>query len=344
VKPYRGKFQGEYPIQKATSALERDLMDAIKDLKDNFGLFPTAADRVVFEPRDTSECAFKGPYGIEAGAAGGPMRVDIPMEPLVLGWYPARRVMAAALAEAVLTREAPGYASAPPWLRHGLALHLSRFGEFVERRYLLQSADSPLHKVRALEEAGDDSWTAGYWALRSLAGRRGDAGVKALADALRQKADWREALRSAGETPEQMDSTYRTWAKAHLRDITANREEFLDMVGLLRREREKEVLPRFEAFTREHPLDLYAGDSRYYHAYALYRTGAYDLAVRAFTDLLFNDPTSTSMQGKAHFFLGRCYQILNYPPLAEEQYLLARADPGSALLAQLATARLEEVR
>lgn len=343
VRPYRGKYRGDYPAQRAAAGLERDLADAIKDLKDGAGLYPTAADRIAFEPRDTSECAFKGPYGIE-GPREGPLLVAVPIEPLMLNWYPPRRVLAAALAEAVLTREAPGFATAPPWLRHGMALHLSKLGEFVERRQVLEDQDSPILQIGPLAESGASSWVNGYWAFRSLVGRRGDAAVTGLADALRFHPDWREALRGSGEPPEGFESAYRAWAAAHARHLAANREEFLDMVGLLRREREGEALPRLEAFVRENPLDLYAGDARYFHAYALYRTGEYDKALREFTDLLNNAPYSTSLQGKAHFFLGRCYQVLNYPPLAQEQYTIARTDPGSALLGQLASGRLQEVQ
>lgn len=344
MRPYRGKFAGDYAVQKVTAGLEQDLMDALKDLKDGTGLFPTAADRVTFEPRDTSECSFRGPYGVEGGEAEGTFRVVMAVEPLVLQWYPSRKLLASALAEAILTREAPGFADSPPWLRHGMALYLSRFGEFVERRALLEAEGPALRKVRPLAESGDDPWVMGYWAFRSLAGRRGEAAVTAFADALRFAPDWPQALRATGEEPAALESSARMWSSAHLRDLCANREEFLDMVSLLRREEEGAALSRLDAFVRERPLDLYAGDARYFHAYALYRKGEYDRAIRAFTDLLHNAPHSTTKQGKAHFFLGRCYQALRYAPLAQEQYQLARMDPGSPLLAQMAAARLEEVR
>jgi TolA-binding protein len=225
-----------------------------------------------------------------------------------------------------------------------MALYLSRFGEFVERRALLEEEGPVLRKVRSLAESGDDAWVMGYWAFRSQAGRRGEASVTALADALRFAPDWSQALRSAGEEPAAFESAARSWATAHLRGLCANREEFLDMVGLLRREEEGLALRRLDAFVRERPLDIYAGDARYFHAYALYRTGEYDRAIRAFTDLLHNAPYSTTKQGKAHFFMGRCYQVLRYAPLAQEQYQLSRMDPGSPLLTQMAEARLEEVR
>ena len=345
-RPYSGKSARLYGTKKLLAEAEQNLIDSVKELKDGSGLFPSASNRVSFIYRDFSDCDFRGPYRVtlNPGAGGGTpaATVEIPIEPQVLEWYPPRKLISSALVEAILSQEAPGYKSAPAWLRHGLALYFSGLGPLVEQRELLLMDSQPISKSVPLEESGDDSWVVGYWAVRALAGKKGPEGVKSVVDNLRFSGDLGKAFEAVGETRESVQVGYRSWVKGYLSEAGANRDAYLDMVGLLRREEDPAALKAVQIFLREHPVDLYAGDCRYYLGYSLYRLGRYDEAIRAFTDLLMNYPHSTTKQGKAHFFMGRCYHTLNYKPLAEEQYRLAAIDPSSHLLSRMAAGRLKE--
>lgn len=343
VRPCTSEIRLDPMVRPLLGRLDQTLLDAVKDLKDASGLYPVADDRAAFLPISRKEASFKEPYAVRQERDG--VLVELPLEPIVLGWWPARTVVASALAEAVLMEAAPRYAEAPSWLRHGMALHLSRFGETYAERAILDSSLPPPQMVRALDEAADLSWADGYWAVRALAARSGDDAVKRWAQEMFEGRPWAEALKeAAGETTVDFEGRYRTWAGAYLRDLCANRQELTDAVALLRLQRESEALPGLESFVQNRPLDLYAGNARYYLNYARFRDGNYRDATNGFTDLLVNAPATTSMQGKAHYFLGRCYQLSGYRPLAVKEYMLASLDPDSALLQRLAKEHLAEVQ
>ncbi len=343
VRPCASEIRLDPMVRPMLGRLDQTLLDAVKDLKDASGLYPVADDRAAFLPISRKEASFKEPYAVLQERDG--VLVELPLEPIVLGWWPARTVVASALAEAVLMEAAPRYAEAPSWLRHGMALHLSRFGEPYGERALLDTSLPPPQMVRALEEAGDLAWADGYWAVRALAARSGDEAVKRWAQEMFEGRPWAEALKAAtGETALEFEARYRTWTGAYLRDLCANRHELTDAVALLRLQRESEAIPGLESFVQNRPLDLYAGNAKYYLNYARFREGNYRDAINGFTDLLVNAPATTSMQGKAHYFLGRCYQLSGYRPLAVKEYMLAALDPDSALLPRLAKEHLAEVQ
>ena len=340
VGPCTSDLRFDLMAKRTLDHLDQDLLDAVKDLKDASGLFPVADDTVVIVPVSRSEAPFREAYSVSAP----PVRVEVALEPLVLGWWPAREALASALAEAILLQEAPRYAESPAWLRHGIALYLSRFGSRYADRTLLESPLAPSQLVRPLAEAGDLAWIDGYWAVQSLSARLGDDAVKRWVQGMFEGRTWSDALRDAGgETPQEFEENYRGRTTAFLRDRCASRQELLDAVALLRLQKEAEAIPVLEALVRNRPLDVYAGNAKYFLNYARFREGDYREAINGFTDLLVNDPASTTWQGKAHYFLGRSYQLSGYWPLAVREFMIASLDPDSATLRKLARQKLAEV-
>jgi len=342
VRPYEGRLAADIEAMRRMGDLDQLLLDAVKDLKDGPGLFPSASDRAEFVPLDYAACTFREPFALRP-APGGGARVEFAAEPVVLGWWPARALLAAALCRVILEKEAPGFAAAPEWFKAGAVLHLTDLGEVYETRQLLESQKPPLQRVGPLADGLPETWLCGYWAFEAFRARRGDAAVKAVLGAMRT-GDWRAGLQAGGESPEEFERGYRAWVVSYLKDRTAGREAFLDAVTLLRRRREAEAAPLLAAFVKERPLDLYAGEARYYLAYARYRLGEYDEAARGFADLLVNAPQTTSFQSKAHFFAGRCYQLQGYGPMASPEYAIAAFEPANPLLVRLAQQRLESLQ
>ncbi|MEW5765225.1 MAG: tetratricopeptide repeat protein [Acidobacteriota bacterium] len=341
VGPCEGEICREPNVAAAAGRLEEELVGAVRDLKDGAGLFPADGNRIVLVPRSFRDCAFREAFAVRR--EDGFSSVDLPMEPIVLKWWPAREVMSAALAWAVLDQEIPLYGQTPLWFRAGSALHLSGFGEAYTRRALLES-DAPPLLVRPLGDSGDGAWVAGAWAMRALEARKGRAALRSWLSALRSGSPFWEALsQTCGESPEAFESEYRRWAEAYVREVTVNRAELMEAVALLRRGKDAEAAARLEAFVGERPLDLYAGDAAYYLNYARVRRGAYTAAINGFTDLLVNAAGTTSLQGKAHYFMGRAYHFGGYAPLARSEYSLAALSPDSELLRKLAAERIKEM-
>lgn len=341
VTQYGGADRLDDKIWQTTEGLDQDLLDAVKDLKDAVGLYPTAADRVTVVPLPQSQCTFREPFEVVPSGAG--FKVNLPVEPLALGMWKARDALSASLAVSILEREVPTLRDAPSWLIYGIALNFSDLGYTWERRAVLDSDGAPKLLIRRLKDAGNLSWADGYWALRAFSFRKGRGAVFGWIEAMRAGESWREALTgSSGESPDDFEAAYVKWTTRYLDQKCANRRFLLDQVAKLRLRRERDVVPVLSKFVEEHPLDWYAGNARYFLNYARFRIGRYDRAIEGFSDLLLNQPESTTWQGKAHYFMGRAYQLSGYAPLAEEQFKIA-ALSDNPLLVKLAVRRIKEV-
>jgi len=343
VERYAGEQAQNPALHKSLQSLEADFLDSVKDLKDGCGLYPTAADKVVLVPRPKSECLF--PEAFQVTLQDGGARLEVPVEPLALGWWDTRQLLAAGLAASILLQEARPYAQAPSWVRYGLALELSGLGKTYAQRVLLESDKPPLQLVRPLSEAGDFAWPDGYWAVRALSARKGNEAVLAWIEGMRSGKAWDEALLAASlESLDVFDEQYRAWSTAHLKELTANRQVYLDAVNLLREQKEQQAVPLLDAFVAGYPLDLYAGNARYFLNYARFRLGEYEPAIDGFTDLVNNASATTDFQGKAHYFLGRAYQLAGYSPVAAGEFRTASLEPENSLLVKLAQQRLKETQ
>lgn len=340
LEPYSGRFAGDGDAITSLGDLDQALAGAMKDLKDSSDLYPSAQNHALFKPLDYQSCAFKQPFEV-VDKGGGECSVEFAVEPLMLKWWAARDMLAAALCRVLLTEDCPGYADSPEWFRAGLSLKLSGLGPVYETRSLLELNIPPMQAISGLGESGERQWLNGYWAFRSIEARHGGEGIRALIGSLKRGESWQAALKASGEDPDAFDSRYREWSKAYLKDRAANRESFLSMISLLREQREEDAAPLLEAFVKEQPLDLYTGDARYWLGNCNYRLGRYDEASRGLADLLTNSPYTTSLQGKGLYFLGRCYQMMGYAPMALPEYAAAAREPDNPLLVRLATARLE---
>lgn len=327
-------------VKRGLETLDEDLVGAVKDLKDRSGLFPAAGNTLDVLPLPAAECAFAEPFQVLL--RNGRYVAEVPAEPLVLGWWEKRNLLSAALAWALLLQEVPAFAETPLWFRAGASLHLSGFGDPYLHRRILES-DAPLLLARPL--GGEEgAWAEGALALSALEERKGAGALRRWINLLRTGRPFWEALaEAAGESRAAFENGYRTFAQERVKALTSSRGELEEAVALLRQGKDGEALERLRGFVEGRPLDLYAGDAAYYLNYARVRRGAYREAAFGFTDLLVNRPTTTHLQGKAHYFLGRALALEGYGPLALAEYRLAALSPDSELLRKAAQQRQKEL-
>ncbi len=343
VEAYSGRFAGDGDAARALGDLDEALVEAIKDLKDGSGLYPSAQNLAQFNPSDYQACSFKQPFSVAKGGSGW-WKAQFAVEPIMLKWWAARDLFAAALCQILLDENCPGYSAAPEWFQAGLVLNLTDFGHVYETRSLLSLSVPPIQAISGLGTGRERQWLNGYWAFRSIEARRGDEAIQLILGSLQKGADWQSALKACGEDEAVLNLSYREWASAYLKDKTANRDNLLGMISLLREQREEEAAPLLRNFVKEQPLDLYTGDATYWLGYCNYRLGKYEDSSRELSDLLTNLPYTTSLQSKASYFLGRSYQMMGYSPMALPEYIAAAREPENPLLVQLATAKKKAIQ
>lgn len=343
ILPYEGKQGGFLPVINAVSGLDGSLSSAARILGAGGSVFPTAGDRIEIVPVDASRVSPDAPYETARGTDGTPARVLVPVEPLALKFYPSDELLSAALADSILSSRSRAFADSPEFIRRGLALYVSGFGDYFEKRFILITDRDPSQMVLPLTDTSSFAWADGYWAMKALRDLRGDEGVASLISGLTAGKDWKEALGSAsGGTFDDFQDHYRKFAVNYLSVLTVNRQKFKKAVGLLRELDEKEGRIQLNDFARNLPTDLYAGDARYYLCYSEYRLGNSQKAIDGLLDLLNNSPYSTASQGKAHYFLGRSYELKGFRSLALMEYRLACLEDNE-LLRKACGLRLKEM-
>ncbi|HQO21353.1 MAG TPA: hypothetical protein PLA03_13515, partial [Acidobacteriota bacterium] len=324
------------------SGLSNSLSSSARLLGAGGSAFPSAEDRIEIVPVDSGRLSAPAPYEVIPGAKGAPYRILVPVEQLALRHYPTEELVASALAEAIMTSRSRSFAEAPEFLRHGLALYLSGFGDYYERRFILLTDRDAPQMVLPLSDTSSYAWANGFLAIKALRDGRGAEGVTFLADALENGEGWKPTLESAcGGSFDAFQDVYRAYALNYLSSVMANRPAFRKAVQPLREISEKEAYAALRDFVKNHPSDLYAGEARYYTHYAEYRLGRTREAIDGFLDLLNNAPFTTASQGKAHYFLGRSYEARKFGALALTEYRLCELDDNH-LLKEAVKKRLKE--
>ncbi|HNQ77939.1 MAG TPA: hypothetical protein PKJ37_07960 [Acidobacteriota bacterium] len=343
VLPYEGVNGGFLPVINGVSGLSNSLSSSARLLGAGGLAFPSAEDRIEIVPVDSGRLSSPAPYEVVQGVNGAPSRILVPVEQLALRHYPSEELLASALAETIMTRRSRSFAEAPEFLRHGLALYLSGFGDYYERRFILLTDREAPQMVLPLSDTSSYAWADGFWAIRALRDQRGAESVRLLVNSLEGGESWKPALESAcGTSFDAFQDAYRAFVLNYLSSVMANRPAFKKAVRPLRETNEKEAYAALLDFVRNHPSDLYAGEARYYTHYAEYRLGKAREAIDGFLDLLNNAPFTTASQGKAHYFLGRSYELRKYGTLALIEYRLASLE-DNGLLGKAVDKRLKEL-
>ncbi len=343
VLPYEGANGGFLPVINGVSGLSNAVSSSSRMLGAGNLVFPTSEDRIEILPVDSSRMSSPAPYEVVRVEEGSPARVLIPVEQLALRYYPTEELLASAMAEAIMTKRSRSFADSPEFLRHGLALYLSGFGDSFERRFILLSDREAPQMVLPLSDTSSFAWADGLWAMRALRDARGEEGMGSFVNLIMEGREWRAALDSSfGKGFDAFQDVYRTFAVNYLSSLMVNRPAFRKAVQPLRETDEPEAYPALRSFVKDHPTDLYSGEARYYMHYAEYRLGKTREAIDGFLDLLNNDPHSTASQGKAHYFLGRAYEIRKYATLALIEYRLGSLEDND-LLKKAVDKRLKEM-
>jgi hypothetical protein len=343
ILPYEGRQMGFLPVINAVSGLESSLSTSIRILSAKSAVLPSKEDRLDFVPVDSAKLSVDAPYEVVLDGGGSSVKILIPIEALTLRFYPADELIASALVEALLAKQSRAFADSPDFLRHGLALYISGFGDYYEKRFLIRADREPAQMALPLSDSSSSAWADGFWALKALRDKRGDDGVATLLNEIVDGKEYKGALEKAfGADFNAFQDHYKAFSLNYLSVIMTNRPLFKKAVLLLRELKEEECYPILLDFTKNHPTDLYAGEASYYLSYADYRLGNSQKAIDGFLDLLNNRPYSMVSQGKAHYFLGRCYDLKRFRSLAVIEYRLGNLE-DSDLLKKASDMRLKEL-
>jgi TolA-binding protein len=342
--PYEGESRTFLPVINSISGLESSLPAAIKILGGKNSALPTKEDAIDFVPVDWTRISSEdAPYQVVIQGNENPVRILLPVEPVSLKYYPLEELTAAALVEALLTKRSRGFADSPEFLKHGISLYISGFGDYYEKRFILKNDREPERMILPLNDNSAFGWANGFWAVKSLRDKKGEEGVTSLLEKLSSGMDYKTAIESTfGSDFNSFQDYYKNYSLTYIASLTENRQTFRKALLLLRELKEEESRALLLDFTKNHPTDIYSGEASYYLNYSYYRLGDYKKANDGFLDLLNNRPFSTASQGKAHYFLGRSYELKGFKTLAVIEYRLSCLEEND-LLRKAAEMRLKEL-
>ncbi len=191
VLPYEGVNGGFLPVINAVSGLSNSISSSARILGAGGLAFPSAEDRIEVVPVDSGRLSAPAPYEVAPGREGASSRILVPVEQLALRHYPTEELLASALAETIMASRSRSFAEAPEFLRHGLALHLSGFGDHHERRFILLTDREAPQMVLPLSDTSSYAWVDGFWAIKALRDGRGAESVRSLVSSLERGESWK---------------------------------------------------------------------------------------------------------------------------------------------------------
>ncbi|MCX7829532.1 MAG: tetratricopeptide repeat protein [Acidobacteria bacterium] len=342
VVPYEGKFADFMPLLKANSSVETSIQTSVKILQEKSGLFPTKADKISIFLTDSKNITKGYPYDIEEKEDGS-FAIALSLQTVLYNALPIHELTASALAESLLQKRNHSFLKFPRFFRFGFAAYLSGLDEYLEKQEILK-----IEKEGAKIEFSVFSQTShpalnGIYLTKFVINNSEEESPKAIISQIGQESDFSTFLEKITKFSfQEIEQNYIKYSKNRYAGLTSLSNFFYSIVGQLRNLKEDSALPALKEFIRTNPTDIHFGEGFYYLGYANYRLGNYPEAEKIFGDLLINHSFKTISQGKAHLFLGKCYQLRGYPSLAVPEYRYALLGEDE-LLRKVANKRIEEI-
>lgn len=342
VLPYEGKSADFLPLINANASVETSITTAVKILEESCGIFPTKEDDIKVVLTDSKNITKGYPYDVEENSDGS-FTVSLSLQKVLFNSIPVYELVASGIAESLLIKNHKNFIKFPRFFRFGLSASLSGLNKYVEKQEVLEIERDGGNFAFSASSETQRPVLNGIFLVDFLTENCGSGAPKDLLPYFSEETDFLKFLeKSAKFSFGEIEQNYIRYSKNRYSSFTKLTPHFISIVAQLRNLKEDETLPLLQEFLRTNPTDIHYGEGLYYLGYINYRLGNYSEAEKVFSDLLVNHSYETISHGKAHFFLGRCYQLRGYSSMAIPEYRYALLDENE-LLKKVAEKNIKEM-
>lgn len=342
VLSYEGEFADFYPLINANASVETSITTAVKILERSCALFPTKEDEIKIVLTDFKNIAKGYPYDVVENPDGS-YTVSLSLQKVLFNSIPVHELVASGIAESLLIKRYSNFIKFPRFFRFGLSASLSGLNKYVEKQEVLKiERDGGNFNFSASSETLYPVLN-GIFLVGFLNENYGTETPKDLFLYLSEESNFLKFLEKYTKFSfEEIEKNYIKYSKSRYSSLTKLTPYFRSIIAQLRNMKEDEALPLLQEFLGTNPTDIHYAEGLYYLGYINYRLGNYSEAEKVFNDLLVNHSYHTISHGKAHFFLGRCYQLKGYSSMAFPEYRYALLDENE-LLKKVAQKNIKEM-
>jgi len=331
VLPYEGKSADFIPVIKANSSVETSITTAVKILEERSSLFPTKEDEIEIKLTESKNISKGYPYDVVENSDGS-FTIYLSLQKVLYNSIPVYELVASGIAESLLTKNNKNFIKFPRFFRFGISASLSGLNKYIEKQEILEIERDGSLSFSASSETSHPILN-GIYLVDFLVENCAGESPKDLLPYFVEETDFIKFLeKSTKFSFGEIEQNYIRYSKNRYSSFTKLTPHFLSIVAQLRNLKEEETLPLLQEFLRTNPTDIHYGEGLYYLGYINYRIGNYSEAEKILNDLLINHSYETVSHGKAHFFLGRCYQLRGYSSLALPEYRYALLGENELLI------------
>lgn len=342
VSNYEGKSADFLPLINCTAKVETSIQTAVKMVEKRSGIYPTKNDDILIVLTESKNLSSDYPYDLFF-EKNNTVKIKLSFQEVLFNCVPIQELVASIIAETLLIKRQSNFSNFPRFFKFGLSASLSGLSDYLEKQEILKIEKEGGKPNFSLSSETTNPVLNSIFVVKFLLQ---ESQINSLEEYLKMaylEDNFNEIIsKNSKFSLEEMEQNYIKYAINRYVSLTKSNVIFRNMVDKIRSLKEEEALSLLQDFLKNNPTDLYYGEGLYYLGYINYRLGNLREAEQIFNNLLTNHSFDTISQGKAHYFLGRCYQLRGFNSLAFSEYRYAALD-SNPLLSKVAFKKMEEM-
>ena len=331
ISGYEGKYGGYEPIMKALEKVEVSIPTSVRILIDNKLFYPTSEDRIIIKLVDRKTLDRNTIYYISSNM-DGTIEIGLDAQIVAFNSMPVYEHISSAILESLLEKREKTFLKLPKFARLGFALTLTGLNQYVDGMEVLKMEKNNEKGDFSLISDGSHPLLNGSLLIKFLLDKTNVNSTYELLLQFLEGENYPSTLEKITLTDfSSLVTEYERFCKSYLDKMTEQSSHFFSIISELRQLKEEEAIPKLESFVRHYPLDIHYGETLYYLGWANYRLGNYKEAENIFINLLNNYSFVTISHAKAHYFLGKCYELRGFKTLAYYEYKFASIEDDELL-------------
>jgi tetratricopeptide (TPR) repeat protein len=331
VSGYEGKYGGYEPMMKAVEKVEVSIPTSVRILVDNKLPYPTGEDRIIIKLVDRKTLDKNTIYYISTNM-DGTIEIGLDAQSVAFNALPIYEHISSAILEGLLEKREKTFLKLPKFLRLGFAVSLTGLNQYVDGMEILKMEKNNEKSDFSLISDGSHPLLNGSLLIKFLIDKADVNSPYELLSQFLKGENYPSTLEKVTLTDfSSLVTEYERFCKNYVEKMSEQSPHFFSIISELKQLKEEEAISKLESFVRQYPLDIHYGETLYYLGWANYRLGNYKEAENIFINLLNNYSFVTISHGKAHYFLGRTYELRGFKTLAYFEYKFANIEDNELL-------------